>query len=77
MGHNRGIFGALLKSIIGSGLLLNTTSKVLHSPSRQPLDTLGSLTVLFSDKGKSTTTEVFVIPKLIHNLLGHFQQSQP
>ena len=49
---------------------LNTPSKVLHGPSRQPLDTLGSVTVLLAHKDTSTTQEVFVIPKLTHNLLG-------
>ena len=33
---------------------LNTPSKVLHGPSRQPLDTLGSVTVLLAHKDKST-----------------------
>ena len=49
---------------------LNKPSKVLHGPSRQPLNTLGSVTVLLAHKGKFTTHEVFVIPSLTHNLLG-------
>ena len=43
---------------------------MLHSPKRQPLDTLGSVTILLVHKDKSITQEVFVIPKLTHNLLG-------
>ena len=49
---------------------LNTLSKVLHGPSRQPLDTLRSVSILLAHKVKSTTQKVLVIPKLIHNLLG-------
>ena len=49
---------------------LNKPSKALHGPNRQPLDTLGSVTVSLAHKDKSTTQEVFVIPKLTHNLLG-------
>ena len=49
---------------------LNKLSKVLHGLSRQSLDTLGSVIVLLAHKDKSTTQEVFVIPKLTHNLLG-------
>ena len=49
---------------------LNTPSKVLHGPSRRPLDTLGSVTVLLGHKEKFTTQEVFVIPKLTYYLLG-------
>ena len=40
---------------------------MLHGSKRQPLDTLGSVTILLV---KSITQEVFVIPKLTHNLLG-------
>ena len=49
---------------------LNKPSKALHGPNRQPLDTLGSVTVSLAHKDKSITQEVFVIPKLTHNLLG-------
>ena len=48
---------------------LNKPSKVLHGPNKQPHDTLGCVTVLLAHKDKSTIQEVFVIPKLTHNLL--------
>ena len=44
---------------------LNKPSEVLHGPSRQPLDTLGSVTISLAHKGKSTTQEAFVIPNLL------------
>ena len=43
---------------------------MLHGPNRLPLSTLGSATVSFAHKDKSTTQEVFVIAHLTHSLLG-------
>ena len=55
---------------IAPAVQLNKPSKVLHGPNRQTLNTLGSITISLAHKQKSTTQEVFVIPKLTHNLLG-------
>lgn len=49
---------------------LDPPNKILYGPSQQALKVLGQFTGTFSHKNNTITHQVFVVRKLVNNLLG-------